>query len=134
MADKTILLVGTFDTKDDELNYLADTMRGQGRSVLTMDVSVLGDPSSPTDISKHDVAEAGGHSIAEAIAGEDENLAMQIMAKGGAIIAAKAHADGKSTVFWCWAAQWARMLLWIFVRLCLWACRNTSYPPCRFRL
>ena len=95
MADKTILLVGTFDTKDDELNYLDDTIRGQGGSVLTMDVSVLGDPSNPTDISKHDVAEAGGHTIAEAIAGEDENLAMQIMAKGGAIAAAKAHAEGK---------------------------------------
>ena len=95
MADKTILLVGTFDTKDDELNYLADTIRAQGGAVLTMDVSVLGDPSSPTDISKHNVAEAGGHTIAEAIASEDENTAMQIMAKGGAITAAKAHADGK---------------------------------------
>lgn len=95
MTTKTILLVGTFDTKDDELNYLADTIRGQGGAVLTMDVSVLGDPSSPTDISKHDVAEAGGHTIAEAIASEDENTAMQIMAKGGAITAAKAHADGK---------------------------------------
>lgn len=95
MADKTILLVGTFDTKDDELTYLADTIRGQGGKVLTMDVSVLGDPSHPTDISKHDVAEAGGHSIAEAIASEDENTAMQIMARGGANAAAKAHADGK---------------------------------------
>ena len=95
MTDKTILLVGTYDTKDDELTYLAETIRGQGGKVLTMDVSVLGDPSVPTDISKHDVAEAGGHTIAEAIASEDENLAMQIMAKGGAILAARAHADGK---------------------------------------
>ena len=51
MTDKAILLVGTFDTKDDELNYLADAIRGQGGSVLTMDVSVLGDPSTPTDLS-----------------------------------------------------------------------------------
>ncbi|MEL6642102.1 MAG: Tm-1-like ATP-binding domain-containing protein [Pseudomonadota bacterium] len=95
MSDKTILLVGTYDTKDDELNYLADTIRGQGGSVMTMDVSVLGDPSLPTDISKHHVAEAGGHSIQEAIDGGDENLAMQIMAKGGAITAAKLQTDGK---------------------------------------
>lgn len=95
MSDKTILLVGTYDTKDDELTYLAETIRGQGGRVLSMDVSVLGDPSQPTDISKHQVAEAGGHSIAEAIDSGDENVAMQIMAKGGAVLAAQLHAEGR---------------------------------------
>lgn len=95
MTEKTILVAGTFDTKDDELTYLTDTIRSQGGGVLTMDLSVLGDPSSPTDMSKHDVAEAGGHTIKEAIDSQDENTAMQIMAKGGAILAAKAHAAGK---------------------------------------
>ena len=82
MADKTILVVGTYDTKDDELLYMADRIRAQGGGVLTMDVSVLGDPSQPTDISKHDVAAAGGSSIEAAIASGDENTAMQIMARG----------------------------------------------------
>ena len=62
-ATKTILIAGTYDTKDAELTYLADVIRGQGGGVLTMDVSVLGDPSQPTDVSKHQVAEAGGSSI-----------------------------------------------------------------------
>ncbi|KIC47388.1 hypothetical protein RA28_07095 [Ruegeria sp. ANG-S4] len=95
MTDTTILLVGTYDTKDDELNYLAEKIQSQGGQVLSMDVSVLGDPSKPTDISKHDVAEAGGHSIQEAIDSGDENTAMQIMAKGGAILAARLQAEGK---------------------------------------
>ena len=94
-AAPTILLVGTYDTKDDELAYVADVMRAQGGDVLTMDVSVLGDPSSPTDISKHDVARAGGHTIEEAIESGDENVAMQIMAKGSAITAARLHGEGK---------------------------------------
>jgi uncharacterized protein (UPF0261 family) len=95
MTDRTILVVGTYDTKDDELHYLARVIRGQGGGVLTMDVSVLGDPSEPTDISKHDVAEAGGHTIREAIDGGDENRAMQIMAKGAALTAARLHAEGR---------------------------------------
>ncbi|HUG61438.1 MAG TPA: Tm-1-like ATP-binding domain-containing protein, partial [Methylomirabilota bacterium] len=95
MADRTILVVGTFDTKDDELNYIADVIRGQGGGVLTMDVSVLGDPVKPTDSSKHDVAEEGGHTIREAIDGGDENLAMQIMAKGAAGLAARLYRDGR---------------------------------------
>ena len=49
MGDKTILVVGTYDTKDDELGYLAGVIRGQGGNVVTMDVSVLGDPSEPCD-------------------------------------------------------------------------------------
>ncbi|MGR3582190.1 MAG: Tm-1-like ATP-binding domain-containing protein, partial [Sagittula sp.] len=56
--DRTILVVGTYDTKNDELDYIAGVIRGQGGGVLTMDVSVLGDPERPCDVSKHDVAEA----------------------------------------------------------------------------
>ena len=80
--DKTILIVGTYDTKDDELGYLASVILAQGGRVATMDVSVLGEPSKPTDYSKHEVAEAGGSSIKAAIDGGDENIAMQIMADG----------------------------------------------------
>ena len=95
MTDRTILVVGTYDTKDDELTYIADVIRAQGGGVLTMDVSVLGDPSAPTDLSKHDVASEGGHSIQEAIGSGDENQAMQIMAKGAAALALRLHREGR---------------------------------------
>jgi len=94
-ADKTILIAGTYDTKDDELNYLADCIRGQGGGVLSMDISVLGDPKQPTDISKHQVAEAAGSSIQEAIDSGDENTAMQIMARGSAAKALELYRDGR---------------------------------------
>ena len=81
---KTILVVGTYDTKDDELRYLGDVIRAQGGDIITMDVSVLGDPVSPVHVSKHDVAKAGGSSIQAAIDTGDENAAMQIMARGAA--------------------------------------------------
>lgn len=91
----TILVAGTWDTKDAELGYMRDVILAQGGQVMTMDVSVLGDPSKPTDISKHQVAEAAGSSIAAAIAAEDENTAMQIMATGSARLAAMLHAEGR---------------------------------------
>ncbi len=94
MGDKTILVVGTYDTKDDELGYLAGVIRGQGGNVVTMDVSVLGDPSEPCDHSKHDVAGAGGSSIEAAIATGDENAAMQIMAAGASALALKLYLAG----------------------------------------
>ena len=67
MADKTILVIGTYDTKNDELEYMVERINSQGGGALTMDVSVLGDPENPTDISKHQVAEAADSSIQIAI-------------------------------------------------------------------
>jgi len=95
MIEKAILVVGTYDTKDDELNYLAQCIRGQGGRVVSMDVSVLGDPKAACDISKHNVAAAAGASIAQAIAADDENTAMQIMARGAASEALRLWKDGK---------------------------------------
>ena len=95
MTDKTILVVGTYDTKDDELTYIAARIRDQGGRVLTMDVSVLGDPSKPCDVSKHDVAQAAGSSIQAAIDSGDENHAMQIMARGAAAKTAELFGWGK---------------------------------------
>ena len=93
MTDRTILVAGTWDTKNDELNLIQQVIRSQGGGVLSMDVSVLGEPSLPVDVTKHQVAEAGGSSIEAAIASEDENEAMQIMARGAAAVAAKLHAE-----------------------------------------
>jgi uncharacterized protein (UPF0261 family) len=95
MSDKTILVVGTYDTKDAELHYMCERIRALGGGVLSMDVSVLGDPSAPTDISKHDVAAAAGSSIRAAIDAGDENTAMQIMACGAAALTAQLYADGR---------------------------------------
>lgn len=90
-----ILIVGTYDTKDDELTYLAKVIHGQGGVALTMDVSVLGDPKAATDWSKHDVVAAAGTTIEAIIAAEDENLAMQAMARGSAGLASKLHREGR---------------------------------------
>ena len=92
---KTILVIGTYDTKDDELQYLCSRIRDQGGDVFTMDVSVLGDPTAPTDVSKHEVAKAAGSSIREAVDSGDENTAMQIMARGASLLAARLHAEGR---------------------------------------
>ena len=95
MADKMILVVGTFDTKNDELEYMVERVRQMGGGALGMDISVLGDPEKATDFSKHDVAEAGGSSIQAAIDSGDENSAMQIMARGASILVRRLADQGR---------------------------------------
>jgi uncharacterized protein (UPF0261 family) len=90
-----ILIVGTYDTKDDELRYIAQVIAAQGGQALTMDVSVLGDPKSPTDWTKHDIVAEADTTIPAIVALEDENAAMQAMARGSARLAARLHHEGR---------------------------------------
>ena len=95
MAERTILVAWTYDTKSEELGYIVEVIRAQGGDVVSMDVSVLGDPPGRVDVSKHAVAEAGGSSIAAAVASGDENSAMQIMARGAAAVALDLYRSGR---------------------------------------
>lgn len=95
MTTRTILIVGAFDTKSGELLYLKSRIEALGGAALTMDVSVLGDPAVPVDVSKHEVAAAAGSSIDAAIASGDENTAMQIMAAGASVLCARLHRQGR---------------------------------------
>jgi uncharacterized protein (UPF0261 family) len=92
---KTILVVGTFDTKADELGYLIGKIRSQGGNVLAMDVSVLGDPSMPVDVTKHEVAGAVGETIDGLIALGEEGEAFEKMSAGAALLTRKLHGEGR---------------------------------------
>ncbi|MEM6760048.1 MAG: Tm-1-like ATP-binding domain-containing protein [Pseudomonadota bacterium] len=92
---KTILVIGTFDTKADELGYLINRIQSEGGAVIAMDVSVLGDTSMPVDISKHEVAAAVGDSIEWLIALGEEGAAFERMSAGAAAMTIKLHAAGR---------------------------------------
>ncbi len=95
MVDKTILVVGTYDTKNDELDYMVERITAMGGGTLTMDVSVLGDPQKLTDISKHQVAQAADSTIEAVIISGDENSAMQLMTTGACKLARQLFDGGK---------------------------------------
>jgi len=94
-SNVTILVIGTFDTKADELSYLRARIEDQGAAALCMDVGVLGEAGMPVEIDRQEVAAAAGSSIEAAAAAGDENSAMQIMARGAAALTARLRADGR---------------------------------------
>ncbi len=94
-ANPTILLVGTADTKSDELAFMRQTLLEQGAQPLLMDVGVLAAGAVPVDIANHAVAEAAGSSLQGVIDSGDENSAMTLMAEGAASIASRLHAEGR---------------------------------------
>jgi uncharacterized protein (UPF0261 family) len=92
---KTILVIGTFDTKADELAYLIGRIEARGGQVLAMDVSVLGEAKIPVEVSKHDVAGAVGETIEGLIALGEEGEAFARMSAGAALLTRRLHAAGR---------------------------------------
>jgi uncharacterized protein (UPF0261 family) len=61
---KTVLLIGTLDTKGHEIAYLRDRLRGLGYGALVLDSGILGEPlGCEPDISRAEVARAAGYDI-----------------------------------------------------------------------
>jgi uncharacterized protein (UPF0261 family) len=95
MNDKTLLLVGTADTKSDELVYLRQRVQAQGAQVLLMDVGVLAAGAVPVDIPNTQVAAAAGTTLQAVVESGDEISAMTLMAQGAAALASQLHAEGR---------------------------------------
>ena len=68
-----ILLIGTGDTKGDELLFMSNCIREAGGEPIMMDVSVLGDPPYKPRHDKHAVARAAQTTIDQIAASGDGN-------------------------------------------------------------
>lgn len=63
---KTVLLIGTLDTKGREIAYVRDRARALGLAALVMDSGILGEPlGCEADITREQVAHAAGFDIDE---------------------------------------------------------------------
>lgn len=91
---KTILLIGTLDTKGAEYGYVRDLILERGHQVILLNAGVTGEPTIPPDVSAADVARAGGTSLADLRRQADRGAAIEVMAGGAAKVAAQLHADG----------------------------------------
>ncbi|MFA1625601.1 Tm-1-like ATP-binding domain-containing protein [Rhizobium mongolense] len=96
LSEPNILVVGTGDTKSDELQFMAGIIRDAGGRPVMIDVSILSDPPYKPDYSRHDIAMSAGTSIEEIIDSGDENSAMALMSDGAAALVGTLHATGKA--------------------------------------
>jgi uncharacterized protein (UPF0261 family) len=89
----TILLIGTVDTKSDEIGFMRGVIEEHGGRALVMDVGVLGHGQVAPDIPNSEVAAAAGVTLPQLVASGDENTAMTAMAEGAALIATRLLAE-----------------------------------------
>jgi len=79
---KTISLVGTLDTKGEEIDFLRSLILARGHEVLITDTGILGEPYLHADISRGEIAMAGGEDIDALKEKGDEAFAQRVMAAG----------------------------------------------------
>jgi uncharacterized protein (UPF0261 family) len=92
---KTVVLIGALDTKGREFAFVKELIEGQGLNTLVVDFGVMGTPAFEPQVTRDEVAAAGGSSIAYLSSGDRKDEAMQTMAKGLATVVRKLYDEGK---------------------------------------
>ncbi|WP_436926179.1 Tm-1-like ATP-binding domain-containing protein [Halosimplex amylolyticum] len=90
----SVVIVGTLDTKAEEIGFASDVLTAQGVDVHVVDVGVMGEPGFDPDTSAGEVAEAAGTTL-ESLRGEaDRGEAIEAMGEGAAAVARRLHEEG----------------------------------------
>lgn len=89
-----ILVIGTGDTKSDELQFMARIIAEADGIPVMVDVSILRDPPYVPDYSKHEVARLAGKTIEDVVTSGDENSAIALMAEGATALVKQLHEAG----------------------------------------
>lgn len=94
-ATPRILIIGTVDTKSDEIAFLRRSVERCGGRAIVMDVGVLGKGGCTPDIPNTEVAAAAGTTLQAIIHSGDENTSMTLMAQGATALALQWHGEGR---------------------------------------
>ncbi len=93
---QTALLIVTLDTKGQEALFLKRVLEGLGLAVLIMDTGVFPSPMGDGDISRHQVALAGGdRSIDKLIQDGDKGASINTMLNGAVVLTKKLYGEGR---------------------------------------
>jgi len=93
---KTVLLVGTLDTKGEEYAFVRDEFVTHGLGVVTLDAGVRpGNRALPVDVTAGDVAQAAGSSLEALQQGQDRAAILNRMGDGAARIAQRLYEEGR---------------------------------------
>ena len=89
-----VVIVGTLDTKAEEIGFARDVIEAQGVDVHLVDTGVMDDPEIEPDTTASEVAEAGDTTLEALREAGDRGEAIEAMGQGAAELAVDLHEDG----------------------------------------
>ncbi|HEY5546208.1 MAG TPA: Tm-1-like ATP-binding domain-containing protein [Gemmatimonadaceae bacterium] len=92
---KTVLLLGTLDTKGAEYAFVRDLIQARRVNTLVMDLGTVGEAAFKGDITAAEVAHRGGSSLEKIRQRGDRGEAVDVMLAGARALTREAHAAGR---------------------------------------
>jgi uncharacterized protein (UPF0261 family) len=92
---KVIAVLATLDTKGQEAEFLRQQLRALGSRPLVMDMGVLGVPAARADVTRAQVARAGGTTLAALRRDPTREAAQPVMAAGAIKLLQRRLASGR---------------------------------------
>ena len=89
------LIVATMDTKGQEALYIAECLENEGVSVCLMDAGIKGQSPAEVNVTREEVARAGGTTLAEVQDIKQEGQALKVMTTGATRRAGELFRQGK---------------------------------------
>ena len=93
--EKTVLLIATLDTKEEEAFFLKQCIESHGLRVMVMDTGILSAPQRNAQISQNEVANRGGMSLEEVLATGDKGECTVNMCRGCRDITKELYDQGR---------------------------------------
>jgi uncharacterized protein (UPF0261 family) len=91
-----IAVIGTLDTKGEEIAYVRTRVRALGGVPIVVDSGILGEPQACTpDVSRAEVAREGGHELAEIRSAGSRGAAVELMEEGVRSVCLRLWLEGR---------------------------------------
>lgn len=94
MSRPVVAVLGSYDTKGAELDWLARAVRDHGADTVLVDAGVLGEPSVAVDVGSAELAARADTSLAALRAAADRGAAVGVLGRAAAAWLAERHAAG----------------------------------------
>ncbi|WP_077390433.1 Tm-1-like ATP-binding domain-containing protein [Mobilibacterium timonense] len=91
---KTVAIVGTFDTKGRELQFIRECIEERGLATLCINTGVF-DPVVKPDIGSDQIASAVGENMKAIVARKDRATATDVLSRGAKVLIPQLYAQGK---------------------------------------
>jgi uncharacterized protein (UPF0261 family) len=95
MGKLVIALVGTLDTKGGEYAFVKREIEERGCSTLVIDAGVMGQPAFQPDVTREEVARAGGSDLKTLVERKDRGTAVAVMGRGASVMLSRLYGRGK---------------------------------------
>lgn len=79
---KKIIIIGTLDTKGEQLLFLKETIESMGHDAILMDISMGGRPAHKAEITPQEIASLGGKNLEDLVNSKDRSTAVNTMTRG----------------------------------------------------